>query len=134
MKIKTHCPLSKLLLKFRSQSKAFMLVNPVVDPGEGPGSLLFHQNEARRAEKIFFGDPPRPHPYLKVWICHCNQPLLCSISVYSLSWQMLLTHRTLHDLFHYPRLPDSTFVAPCQWCAKLVTDYSIDNICEKLCF
>ena len=64
MKIKTHCPLSKLLLKFSSQSKAFMLVNPVVDPGEGPGPLLFHQNEARRAEKIFFGDPPPPPPSL----------------------------------------------------------------------
>ena len=60
MKIKTHCPLGKLLLKFSSHSKAFMLVNPVVDPGEGPGSLLFHQNEARRAEKIFFGDPFPP--------------------------------------------------------------------------
>ena len=44
--------------------------------------LFFEQNEARRAEKIFFGDrslPPlsqglddRPHsPYHKVWIPHC---------------------------------------------------------------
>ena len=31
-------------------------------------------------------------------------------------------------------LSDSTFVTPCQWCAKLVTDYSVEKICEKLCF
>ena len=47
VKIKTHCPLGKLLLKFSSHSTALMLV---------------------------------------------NQPLFCSISDYSLSWQMLLTH------------------------------------------
>ena len=83
-------PLGKLLLKFSSQSTAFMLV---------------------------------------------NQPPYCSIPDYPLSWQMLLTHWTSHELLHYsPRLSDSTFVAPCQWCAKLVTDYSAEKICEKLCF
>ena len=29
-----------------------------------------------------------------------NQPLSCSISDYSLSWQMLLTHWTPHELLH----------------------------------
>ena len=58
----------------------------MADPGEGPGGppLFFHQTEARRAEKNFFGDtlsPPPPPPlfkgrddrgphYLKVWIRH----------------------------------------------------------------
>ena len=32
--------------------------------------------------------------------------------------------------FTSPGLSDSTFVAPCQWCAKLVTDYSVEKICE----
>ena len=36
--------------------------------------------------------------------------------------------------FTSPGLSDSTFVTPCQWCAKLVTDYSVAEICEKLCF
>ena len=36
--------------------------------------------------------------------------------------------------FTSPGLSDSTFVTPCQWCAKLVTDYSVEEICEKLCF
>ena len=36
--------------------------------------------------------------------------------------------------FTSPGLSDSTFVAPCQWCAKLVTDYSVEKFCEKLCF
>ena len=57
-----------------------------------------------------------------------------SIPDYSLSWQMLLTHWTSHELLHSPGLSDSTFVTPCQWCAKLVTDYSVEKICEKLCF
>ena len=36
--------------------------------------------------------------------------------------------------FTSPGPPDSNFVAPCQWCAKMVTDYSVEIICEKLCF
>ena len=36
--------------------------------------------------------------------------------------------------FTSPGLSDSTFVAPCQWCAKMVTDYSVEKNCEKLCF
>ena len=36
--------------------------------------------------------------------------------------------------FISPGLSDSTFVAPCQWCAKMVTDYSVEKICEKLSF
>ena len=36
--------------------------------------------------------------------------------------------------FTSPGLSDSTFVAPCQWCAKMVTNYSVEKICEKLCF
>ena len=90
MKIKTHCPLGKLLLKFSSHSTAFMLV---------------------------------------------NQPLLCNISDYSLSWQMLLTHWTPHELrFTSTGLSDSIFVAPHEWCAKMVRDYSIEKVCEKMCF
>ena len=46
---------------------------------------------------------------------------------------MLLTHWTSHELLHSPGLSDSTFVAPCQWRAKLVTDYSVEKICEKYC-
>ena len=39
--------------------------------GLRPPPLSFDQNEARRAEKIFWGDgPPPPPPYLKVWIHH----------------------------------------------------------------
>ena len=36
--------------------------------------------------------------------------------------------------FTSPGLPDSTFVAPCQWCAKFETGYSVEKICVKLCF
>ena len=41
--------------------------------GEGPGwpgpPLFFDQNEARRAEKIFWETvPPPPPPYLRVWM------------------------------------------------------------------
>ena len=36
--------------------------------------------------------------------------------------------------FTSPGLSDRTFVAPCQWCVKLVTDYSVEKIFEKLCF
>ena len=41
------------------------VLNSVADPGEGPGgpgppSLFSDQNEARRAEKIFFGGRPPP--------------------------------------------------------------------------
>ena len=56
------------------------------EPGEKPGGpplLIFDQNEARRAEKIFLGDrspPPNlrvwmtaPRPYLRVWM---TAPLL----------------------------------------------------------
>ena len=47
---------------------------PVEDPGEGPGArpplLFLDQSEARRAEKRFLGDLPRPPSYLKVWIRH----------------------------------------------------------------
>ena len=32
------------------------------------------------------------------------------------------------------RLSVSTFVAPCEWGAKIVTDYSVEKNCEKLCF
>ena len=67
-----------------------ILYNTVADPGErltlpSPSPFLFSdQTEARRAKKKF-GDPhplppylkvrvtsPRPPPYLKVWILHCN--------------------------------------------------------------
>ena len=63
-----------------------MWISSVVDPGKGPGGarspplIFFFQNEARRAEKIYFGDrrPPLsqglddqpPPPYLMVWIRH----------------------------------------------------------------
>ena len=39
--------------------------------GRGPGGLpplFFDQNEARGAEKNFFGDCPPPHPYLSLWM------------------------------------------------------------------
>ena len=42
---------------------------PVADPGEGPSPrppLIVDQTEARRAEKIFFGD--RAPAYLRVWM------------------------------------------------------------------
>ena len=66
----------------------------VVDPGEGPrgpepSPLFLDQTEAQRGKKIFLGDrplpylrvwmtvppppAPPPHPYLKVWICHCQK-------------------------------------------------------------
>ena len=55
----------------------------VVDRGEGPGvppppgsrppPLFLDQNEARRAEKMFFWDWLPPSPYLKVWIRHCKR-------------------------------------------------------------
>ena len=51
----------------------YSVTYPVADPGEGPGKptlpppLLIDQTEARRAEKIFFGDRP-PSPYLRVWM------------------------------------------------------------------
>ena len=41
--------------------------------GRGP-PLFFDQNEARRAEKSFFGDRTPPSLYLKVWIRHCHVP------------------------------------------------------------
>ena len=36
--------------------------------------------------------------------------------------------------FTSPGLSDRTFVPPCQWCVKLVTDYSVEKVFEKLCF
>ena len=40
--------------------------------GKGPGGsapLFFDEIEARRAEKVFFGDRVHPHPpYLRVWM------------------------------------------------------------------
>ena len=52
-----------------------------------PPLIFFYQTEARRPEKIFFGDSPPPlylrvwmtiphTPYLKVWIQHWIQ-LMC---------------------------------------------------------
>ena len=52
-------------------------INAVADQREGlgepdPAPFFFDQNEARRAEKNFFGDRPRPHPptppYLRLWM------------------------------------------------------------------
>ena len=61
-------------------------LDTVADLGEGPGerSLFLDQTEARRPEKILFGDPSPvlskglddrgpPLTYLKVWIRHCRQ-------------------------------------------------------------
>ena len=89
MKIKTLCPLGKLLLKFSSHSTAFMLV---------------------------------------------NQPLFCSIIQITLYLGkcFLLTGHPM-SYFTSPELSDSTFVAPCQRCTKMVTDYSVEKNCEKLC-
>ena len=104
MKIKTHCPLGKLLLKFSSHSTAFMLV---------------------------------------------NQPLFCSISDYSLSWQMLLTHWTPHvwphlspglsDIQGVPKVCSSNFMRYNFW-SKLhfymkflkYVSYSIEYLCSEV--
>ena len=48
---------------------------------------------------------------------------------------MQLTHWTPHELrFTSTGLSDSTFVAPHEWCAKMVRDYIVEKVCEKLCF
>ena len=33
--------------------------------------------------------------------------------------------------FTNPGLSDSTFVAPCQWCAKMATDYSVEKFVKN---
>ena len=50
-------------------------------PALPPLIIFLEQTEARMAEKKFFwrqsplsqglDEPPPPHPYMKVWICHC---------------------------------------------------------------
>ena len=49
----------------------------MADPGRGPGGrppLFLDQNEARRAEKIFW----RPPPYLRVWMTGIRHCLACT--------------------------------------------------------
>ena len=74
-----HGCLGKVTVSEETRRK---LLYQVADPGEGirgPALTPLDQTEARRAEKIFFGDrppplskgpgwqPPPPHPHLKVW-------------------------------------------------------------------
>ena len=107
VKIKTHCPLSKLLLKF--------IVATV--------------------KHSCWSTSP--------------SPLFCSISDYSLSWQMLLTHWTPHELPHLspglsdiqgvPKVCSSNFMRYNFW-SKLhfymkflkYVSYSIEYLCWEV--
>jgi len=50
-------------------------MKPVAVLEEGPGGpLSLDQNEARKAEIIFFGDYPAPPFYLRVWMTATPPP------------------------------------------------------------
>ena len=59
-------------------------------------------------------------------------PVAFQITLY-LGKCCLLTGHPM-SCFTSPGLSDSTFAAPCQWCDKLVSDYSVKKICEKIVF
>ena len=110
-------------------------------PGRGPGDpgppLCLDKTEAPRAEKMFLGvrPPPHPHPYFKVWIWRCNSSTISLLQVKSrkITLCYFICNSLRRLLTPHPFVPYERLVVP-----QLleVTQYPLDGKvrCRMLCY